>query len=336
MEIDGVRIGVDTILPNRLVRAMLEAHAIPRMGPYETVRPEYPHVAGSRVDFRLAAPGLVHDVEVKNCHLVYPDCRAYFPDSVSLRATKHLLALIKERRRGIEATVLVIGWLLGGTVGVGTVLFALLIGPAVGYGLRLAGALGGAHGEVLDDEHPSIGFDNYEIGQILANYLLDLGHRNFGVIAQESLQSDRATKRVAGILDTVKLRGVPVPSQCFVSRSHTIVNGQLAFKSLMESAIRPTAVICGTDMLAFGAMVQATSMGIRIPNDVSITGINDVEFAAHLSPPLTTVKLPADVVGQRAAEFLLGRIHGEPVVNTTTIPFSLIARGSTGMVMHAK
>ena len=106
MEIDGVRIGVDTILPNRLVRAMLEAHAIPRMGPYETVRPEYPHVAGSRVDFRLAAPGLVHDVEVKNCHLVYPDRRAYFPDSVSLRATKHLLALIKERRRGIEATVL--------------------------------------------------------------------------------------------------------------------------------------------------------------------------------------------------------------------------------------
>jgi uncharacterized membrane protein YczE len=59
-------------------------------------------------------------------------------------------------RLGIEATVLGIGWLLGGTVGVGTVLFALLIGPAVGYGLRLAGALGGAHGEVLDDEHPEL------------------------------------------------------------------------------------------------------------------------------------------------------------------------------------
>jgi sugar fermentation stimulation protein A len=105
-ELEGVRVGVDTILPNRLVRAMLEARALPRMGPYETVRPEYPHVAGSRVDFRLTAPGVVHDVEVKNCHLVYPDHRAYFPDSVSTRATKHLLALIKERRRGVEATVL--------------------------------------------------------------------------------------------------------------------------------------------------------------------------------------------------------------------------------------
>ena len=105
-EIDGVRVGVDTVLPNRLVKAMLEARALPRLGPYETVRPEYPHVAGSRVDFRLTAPGVVHDLEVKNCHLVYPDRRAYFPDSVSTRATKHLQALIKERRRGVEATVL--------------------------------------------------------------------------------------------------------------------------------------------------------------------------------------------------------------------------------------
>lgn len=105
-ELDGVRVGVDTILPNRLVRAMLDARALPRMGAYDAVRPEYPHVAGSRVDFRLTAPGLVHDVEVKNCHLVYPDRRGYFPDSVSVRATKHLQALAKERRRGVEATVL--------------------------------------------------------------------------------------------------------------------------------------------------------------------------------------------------------------------------------------
>ncbi|MDB4932827.1 MAG: hypothetical protein JWM10_5311 [Myxococcaceae bacterium] len=105
-ELDGVRVGVDTILPNRLVRAMLDARALPRMGAYDAVRPEYPHVAGSRVDFRLTGPGPAHDVEVKNCHLVYPDRRGYFPDAVSARATKHLLALIKERRRGVEATVL--------------------------------------------------------------------------------------------------------------------------------------------------------------------------------------------------------------------------------------
>jgi sugar fermentation stimulation protein A len=105
-ELDGVRVGVDTIVPHRVVRAMLDARALPRMGAYDTVRPEYPHAAGSRVDFRLTSPGSVHDVEVKSCHLVYPDRRGYFPDAVSSRATRQLLALIQERRRGVQATVL--------------------------------------------------------------------------------------------------------------------------------------------------------------------------------------------------------------------------------------
>ncbi|MDP3218629.1 MAG: DNA/RNA nuclease SfsA [Deltaproteobacteria bacterium] len=105
-ESDGVRVGIDPSLPHRLVRAMLEARALPRMGPYEAVRPEYPHAAGSRVDFRLTAPGTVHDVEVKHCQLVYPDRRGYFPDGVSARATRHLQALVHGCRRGVEATVL--------------------------------------------------------------------------------------------------------------------------------------------------------------------------------------------------------------------------------------
>lgn len=182
---------------------------------------------------------------------------------------------------------------------------------------------------VLDESQPCVGFDNHEIGETLANYLLDLGHRRFGVIAQESPQSDRAAKRVAGIHDALTARGVAGARQQLIERSHTIVDGQLAFQALMESDPRPTAVICGTDTLAFGALVQAAAMGIRIPEDVSVTGINDVEFAAHLSPPLTTIRLSAEEVGQRAADYLLGRIEGRSVVGRTRVPFSLIVRGST-------
>ncbi len=105
-ECDGVMVGVDTILPNRLVRAMLDAHAVHGIRGYTAVHPEFPHARGSRVDFRLTGPGLVHDIEVKNCHLVYPDGRGYFPDSVSQRATKHLQLLAREARRGLSATVL--------------------------------------------------------------------------------------------------------------------------------------------------------------------------------------------------------------------------------------
>ncbi|MBU2289045.1 MAG: substrate-binding domain-containing protein, partial [Gammaproteobacteria bacterium] len=182
---------------------------------------------------------------------------------------------------------------------------------------------------VLDDEHPSVGFDNYAIGQALANYLMDLGHRDFGVIAQQSPQSDRAAKRVAGIRAALAARGLPEPRQQLIGESHKIVDGQLAFQALMETPRRPTAVICGTDSLAFGALVQAQAMGVSVPGDVSITGINDAEFAEHLTPPLTTVRLEAGVVGARAADHLLARIGGQAVANSTQIPFTLVVRGST-------
>lgn len=106
MALDDTLVGVDTLVPNRLVRALLEARALPRLGPYDTVHPEYAHAAGSRVDFRLLSAARVHDIEVKNCHLVYPDGRGYFPDSVSVRATRHLQILSREVQRGIAATVL--------------------------------------------------------------------------------------------------------------------------------------------------------------------------------------------------------------------------------------
>lgn len=184
---------------------------------------------------------------------------------------------------------------------------------------------------VLDEDRPCVGFDNYAIGQTLANHLLDLGHCSFGIIFQESPESDRAAKRIAGITDALAVRGVPKPIGRFIRRSHTITDGQLALQALMEMRNRPTAVICGTDTLAFGAMVQAARMGIRVPHDLSVTGINDVEFSAHLSPSLTTIRLAADEVGQRAAEYLLGRIEGQPVAEKTHIPYSLVVRGSSAV-----
>jgi sugar fermentation stimulation protein A len=105
-ERDGVMVGADTSLPNRLVRAMLEARALPGVRRWRELHPEYVHAPGSRVDFRLITAAAPHDIEVKNCHLVYPDGRAYFPDSVSERATRHLQVLAREARRGMRATVL--------------------------------------------------------------------------------------------------------------------------------------------------------------------------------------------------------------------------------------
>jgi LacI family transcriptional regulator len=165
---------------------------------------------------------------------------------------------------------------------------------------------------VLDPRHPCVGFDNREIGRALANHLLDLGHVEFGVIAQITGNSDRAAGRVMGIREALATRGVA-----------------LAQERLIECPHKITAVICGTDVLAFGALIEARKLGVGVPRELSIAGINDAEFAAHLTPALTTMRLPADEIGTRAAEYLLGRVDSLPKDAATQVAVRLIVRAST-------
>jgi LacI family transcriptional regulator len=185
---------------------------------------------------------------------------------------------------------------------------------------------------VLDARHPCVGFDNREIGRTLARHLLDLGHVRFGVISQVAAKSDRAAERVIGIREVLAARGVAMPEERLVERPYKIVEGGEALCDLMRSATPPTAVICGTDMLAFGALIAARQVGIVVPRDLSVAGINDVEYAGNLTPPLTTIRLPADEIGDRAAEYLLGCIDRRPMIATSRVPFELVVRASTAVV----
>jgi sugar fermentation stimulation protein A len=94
-EVDGAVIGVDTSAPNRLVKELLARRALPWLGAFDEALPEQRYGERSRVDFILRKGTRRVFLEVKNCHLVYPDGRAYFPDSVSERAAGHLEELAK-------------------------------------------------------------------------------------------------------------------------------------------------------------------------------------------------------------------------------------------------
>ena len=105
-ELDGHMIGANTAVPNQLVRALLEARTLAGFDDWTTMRPEAPYGANSRVDFLLHDSRGAHYVEVKNCHLIYPDDIGYFPDSVSERATKHLEELTSLLAEGHRASVI--------------------------------------------------------------------------------------------------------------------------------------------------------------------------------------------------------------------------------------
>ncbi|EAQ96291.1 DNA/RNA nuclease SfsA [Congregibacter litoralis] len=116
LEINGVMIGTNTQLPNRLAETVVQAKQVNGLKRYRKLSREVAYGARSRIDLLLEGANSRHWVEVKNCHLVYPDGGAYFPDSVSKRATGHLEELIQKVEVGDKATVLFVIQRLDGVV----------------------------------------------------------------------------------------------------------------------------------------------------------------------------------------------------------------------------
>jgi LacI family transcriptional regulator len=183
----------------------------------------------------------------------------------------------------------------------------------------------------LVPDRPCVGFDNQLAARRLTECLLDLGHTEIGVIAGRTRNNDRASARVAGIRLALKNRGLKLETERLIERPYRILDGRLAMRALLsEKRSRPTAVICGNDQLAFGAMIEVVSKGLSVPADISIAGFNDLDFSAYLTPPLTTVRIPAEEIGRAAADYLMARIAGERALPVTEVPFSVVVRGSIG------
>lgn len=125
--------------------------------------------------------------------------------------------------------------------------------------------------------------------------------------------------------------GIPIAPNGIVEVTlPTIANGRRAFATLIAANPRLTAILCTTDALAVGALAEARHLGIRVPKDLSVVGFDDVEIAAEVDPPLTTVNVPAAEISQLAADHLVSAIAGNSIPMTTQLAARLIVRASTG------
>lgn len=183
----------------------------------------------------------------------------------------------------------------------------------------------------LAPDRPSVGFDNAAAAAALAEHLVGLGHRRIGVITGRLAGNDRAHRRVQGIRDFLARRRLPAAREWVTERPYRIEEGRRAVAELMTDGDRPTALICGNDQIAFGALIEAGARGLAVPADLSIAGFNDQDFAAHLTPPLTTIRIPSEEMGLRSAKLLLQRI-ADPACAAAPVKlgFELIRRQSTG------
>jgi DNA-binding LacI/PurR family transcriptional regulator len=104
-----------------------------------------------------------------------------------------------------------------------------------------------------------------------------------------------------------------------------------ATRKLLSGPKVPTAIICGNDVIAFGAVLECIALGINVPKEISITGVDDLELATYLNPPLTTIRVPSVEMGQSAGNFHLAKFTGRNCPDHHLLPLELIVRSSTGV-----
>mmetsp|Transcript_4688 Transcript_4688/g.7427 ORF Transcript_4688/g.7427 Transcript_4688/m.7427 type:complete len:344 (+) Transcript_4688:92-1123(+) len=179
--------------------------------------------------------------------------------------------------------------------------------------------------------YPSIGASNELAGQMIAEHILALGHRDIACMFAPTEGNDRAKGRSTAILNTLAQAGVQVPDAWTRTTIYSISASKRDATALFAQNRKPTALICGNDILATGAIYAAMTAGLRVPEDVSIVGIGDFKGSADIEPSLTTVRLPAQRIGRKAGQGLAVAIKtpDTPITGEHCAP-ELVVRASSG------
>jgi LacI family transcriptional regulator len=176
-----------------------------------------------------------------------------------------------------------------------------------------------------------VGLDNFAATAAAMDHLIGLGHREFAMIAGNVEGNDRQRARVAAYryaLGWHQLGG----ADRIEHRSYTggMREGAAATGKLLDEHPRITALVCNSDIFVVGAMAECRKRGLRVPNDISIMGFDDQEFASLLDPPITTIAVPAAEMGAQAARMLHAALSSGEPLRHEHLPTPLILRGSTG------
>lgn len=180
-----------------------------------------------------------------------------------------------------------------------------------------------------EKSYPSVGVDNMAAGRRITQHLIDLGHRRIGIVAAMQRNNDRAQARLAGVLQVLEEHSCPLPERWMVQVNYNLDDSRQAARFILGESDRPTALVCGNDVIAYGVMLEAQKLGFDVPRQLSVVGFDDLEWSRHLRPSLTTIHMPTDEIWVRAGEYLVKRLAGENAIMHREIDFSLVVREST-------
>ena len=179
-----------------------------------------------------------------------------------------------------------------------------------------------------DAKRPSVGFSNKDAMGELARTVIAAGHRRIAMISGKTKGNDRAQNRVEGVRQAMSQSNLDADALTLIETTYEIDKGAEAFRQLMALTPRPTVVMCGNDVLAAGALCEARRLGIQVPEQVSVTGFDDIELAEIVSPALTTVHVPHREMGRKAARELTAMVEGKSEGHSICINTRLVSRHS--------
>lgn len=177
----------------------------------------------------------------------------------------------------------------------------------------------------------SVDVDNRAATARMVQHLQHKGRQRLAYIAYAPTEDGSSRERVEGWRQAVEDGGGNATEAWFEVANFTAESGRLAALRLLHR-VTPDALVCGNDMIAFGAMTALREQGLSIPGDVAVTGFDDIPLAAHAVPPLTTMRLPAEPMGRKAAGRLIDALESDsdPSPAGTVISATLVERASSG------
>lgn len=178
--------------------------------------------------------------------------------------------------------------------------------------------------------YPCVGFDNRGAARAMAEHVLSLGHRAVAMISGRTAWNDRASQRVQGVREALEDHGLAFTPEYLVEADYSLESAAEAARHLIALPMRPTAIICGNDVQAAGALNGLRSAGVRVPEDVSVVGFDDIELAYAVTPALTTVHVPHRRMGAAAADLLHRMIGGADPGEGMMFETEIIDRESLG------
>jgi len=175
---------------------------------------------------------------------------------------------------------------------------------------------------------PSVDIDNVASARTAVEHLIGLGHRRIACITNAPMTYTAAADRVAGYRAALAAAGLHDDRALFEEGGYDASSGHRAMAAILARGV-PEAVFVASDVVALGAIGALREAGLRVPEDVSVVGFDDIPLAAYFDPPLTTIHLPANELGLAAGRALLDLIAGRDVPQRSLLATEMVIRAST-------